>query len=161
MYAEVKDNQVVTWPYDYDNLVKQNPNTSFASDIGFIAMYTGTEANLAGNSLVKVAELPQPQYNQATQMVVHEDEPALVDGEWVLGWKIVDMTDDQKTAAANQKAHAVRADRNNRLAQSDWTQLSDSPEADKAAWVTYRQALRDVPTQTGFPWEVQWPTKPE
>jgi hypothetical protein len=31
----------------------------------------------------------------------------------------------------------------------------------KVAWATYRQALRDVPSQAGFPWEVQWPTQPE
>jgi hypothetical protein len=53
----------------------------------------------------------------------------------------------------------VRTERNKLLSESDWTQLSDAP-VDKAAWATYRQALRDVPNQTGFPSEITWPDAP-
>jgi hypothetical protein len=47
------------------------------------------------------------------------------------------------------------------LLGSDWTQMPDSPlsDEDKAAWATYRQALRDLPAQEGFP-NVAFPTKP-
>lgn len=58
------------------------------------------------------------------------------------------------------KAQEVRAERTQLLKDSDWTQVADAP-VDKAAWATYRQALRDVPSQAGFPWDVQWPTQPE
>lgn len=58
-----------------------------------------------------------------------------------------------------EKAGQVRAERNAKLAASDWTQVADAP-VDKAAWATYRQSLRDISTQTGFPWEVTWPTEP-
>lgn len=61
-----------------------------------------------------------------------------------------------------EQAKAVRADRNQRLADCDWTQLTDSPldpEA-HAAWAFYRENLRMVPQQDGFPWNVQWPLKP-
>ena len=54
----------------------------------------------------------------------------------------------------------VRFDRNVLLEQSDWTQLPDVPEATKAAWKAYREALRDVPAQAGFPYNVEWPTPP-
>lgn len=53
----------------------------------------------------------------------------------------------------------VRAKRNQLLLSSDWTQVLDSP-VDKAVWATYRQALRNVPSQQGFPWDVQWPVEP-
>jgi hypothetical protein len=53
----------------------------------------------------------------------------------------------------------VRAKRDNLLSTSDWTQVDDSP-VDKSAWATYRQALRDVPSQAGFPNTITWPTKP-
>lgn len=59
----------------------------------------------------------------------------------------------------NAAADAVRAERNKLLAESDWTQVADAP-VDKAAWATYRQALRDISAQEGFPWEVQWPQMP-
>ena len=47
-----------------------------------------------------------------------------------------------------------------KLTESDWTQVADAP-VDQAAWATYRQALRDIPSQAGFPNEVTWPTEPE
>ena len=53
----------------------------------------------------------------------------------------------------------IKAKRNALLAASDWTQVADAP-VDQAAWATYRQALRDVPEQEGFPSEIAWPVQP-
>ena len=57
-------------------------------------------------------------------------------------------------------ANQVRKERNAKLAETDWTQLVDSP-VDHAAWFAYRQALRDITAQPGFPSAVDWPIKPE
>jgi hypothetical protein len=54
----------------------------------------------------------------------------------------------------------VADERNRRLAQTDWTQLPDVPEQTRAAWVEYRQALRDITAQSGYPFDVSWPSKP-
>jgi hypothetical protein len=54
----------------------------------------------------------------------------------------------------------IRGERNALLVSSDWTQASDVPQATKDAWAVYRQALRDVPQQSGFPTNITWPTKP-
>jgi hypothetical protein len=53
----------------------------------------------------------------------------------------------------------VREKRNKLLSASDWTQVIDAP-VDQAAWATYRQALRDIPQQAGFPITIVWPVKP-
>jgi hypothetical protein len=53
----------------------------------------------------------------------------------------------------------VRAKRNALLARSDWTQVVDAP-VNSAVWATYRQVLRDIPQQEGFPHSVVWPEKP-
>jgi hypothetical protein len=66
--------------------------------------------------------------------------------------------DPAKVQAA--KAEEVRAERDRLLAASDWTQVADAP-VDQAAWAAYRQALRDVPDQAGFPENINWPPKPE
>ena len=60
------------------------------------------------------------------------------------------------------QAGVVRSDRNARLAACDWTQLTDAPVTSEgwAEWAAYRQALRDVPQQSGFPWTVEWPVAP-
>jgi hypothetical protein len=67
-------------------------------------------------------------------------------------------TPEQLEAQAREK-------RNQLLAESDWTQLPDARAAmgaEKATeWDAYRQALRDVPQQPGFPAEINWPVKPE
>ena len=57
-------------------------------------------------------------------------------------------------------AAQVRAERNRRLAQTDWTQLPDVPQATRERWAEYRQALRDITLQDGFPAAVQWPEPP-
>ena len=57
-------------------------------------------------------------------------------------------TDDQLAASARLK-------RDRLLAACDWTQLADVQAG--AAWATYRQALRDVPSQPGFPRNIEWP----
>jgi len=61
--------------------------------------------------------------------------------------------------ALEQEAEEVRTQRDALLKDSDWTQVSDAP-VDQSAWANYRQALRDLPEQEGFPQEVVWPTKP-
>ena len=62
--------------------------------------------------------------------------------------------------SAEQLASEIRAERNRLLAASDWTQVADAP-VDQAAWATYRQALRDITAQAGFPNDIVWPTKVE
>lgn len=74
-----------------------------------------------------------------------------------------------KTAAENEaeykamkdaeQAANVRRSRNEKLKDCDWTQIADST-ADKPTWATYRQALRDITAQEGFPWTVTWPVPP-
>ena len=65
----------------------------------------------------------------------------------------------RRRADTSYDAELARRERNLLLAVSDWTQLPDST-ADKAVWITYRQALRDVPAQPGFPDTIVWPDAP-
>lgn len=58
-----------------------------------------------------------------------------------------------------QLATAARSERDRLLKDSDWTQVPDAP-VDQTAWADYRQALRDVPQQVGFPNDIDWPQKP-
>jgi hypothetical protein len=57
-------------------------------------------------------------------------------------------------------AESARSYRTELLAETDWTQLADVSQTTKDAWATYRQALRDVPQQAGFPTNITWPEKP-
>lgn len=96
---------------------------------------------------------------------------AQVDGKWFTQYAVGPVFTDNEEGTAEQQmaaykamkdaeqAKSVRGDRNRRLSECDWTQLADAP-VDKAAWATYRQALRDITAQAGFPWNVQWPAQP-
>ena len=59
---------------------------------------------------------------------------------------------------ATELANEVREKRIGLLAETDWTASSDVTMSD--AMKAYRQALRDVPAQEGFPTDITWPTKP-
>jgi len=92
-----------------------------------------------------------------------------ISGNWytkyILGPVFTDTTVDGVTTTAAEaeaaykatkdaeQSASVRTSRNDKLAACDWTQLADST-ADKTTWATYRQLLRDVTVQDGFPWNV-------
>ena len=64
----------------------------------------------------------------------------------------------RQVAANTEKAKSVRATRDTMIAATDWTQCADISQATKDKWAPYRKALRDVPQQAGFPFDVIWPT---
>ena len=126
------------------------PNTSFPEQL---------TAGLIGDMGFDVV-LEGPQAQPTRYQTAFRDGVEEINGKWFTKYSVADMDDETKAAKDAEQAKSMRDQRTQKLSDSDWTQLADSPE-NKAAWATYRQALRDIPTQAGFPWEVQWPTQPE
>lgn len=149
MYVKIVNNAVDTFPYSMRQLRSDNANTSFPA--------TMTDAMMAdwGMYPVTVATEPSVAHNEIAE---HNSAPTLVSNVWTLGWTTRSLTSDEIAS----KAAEVRYDRDLLLAESDWTQMPDSPltDAKKTEWATYRTSLRDVPGQTDFPTNVTWPTKP-
>jgi hypothetical protein len=81
-----------------------------------------------------------------------------IDGKWYTKYSVADMDAEGIAAKDAEQAKSVRETRNQKLKDTDWTQVADAP-VDKAAWAAHRQALRDISTQPGFPWDVEWPTE--
>ena len=82
-----------------------------------------------------------------------------------IGWTYDGSSFTNPNAQSNSDIAAlneisIRNERDYYLTQSDWTQNRDVTLSNDADWKTYRQALRDVPAQSGFPGSVTWPTKP-
>lgn len=127
-----------------------NPNTSFPQVL--------TPDIIDSFGYDPVLEGPQPTLIPPYQYA-QRDGVVEVNGQWFTHYIAVTPDDEQKAAMDATQAANVRADRNRRLSECDWTQLPDAP-VDHAAWATYRQALRDVSSQPGFPWNVQWPSQP-
>ena len=74
---------------------------------------------------------------------------------------IMTMNDEEIAVRTQQEWGVVRSERNGKLAMCDWTQFSDVPMSDvkTAEWVSYRQALRDITTQSD-PFNINWPVSP-
>ena len=160
VWAEVQGSTVIAFPYTLGSLMAENPFTNFGNDPDLAAVFPSTETAMTnGYTLAGVRYLDEPQHDKCTQTAAQNALPHLEGAEWVLGWTVSAKSADEISAADAEKAKAVRSDRNTRLSASDWTQVADAP-VDKAAWATYRQALRDLTTQSGFPWEVTWPSEP-
>jgi len=85
-----------------------------------------------------------------TDFTATETEPAKTAHEQMVAYRARKDTEQAKT---------VRETRDALLAKTDWTQAKDIADSVSTSWVTYRQALRDVPSQTLFPWIIEWPVK--
>lgn len=94
------------------------------------------------------------------------------DEHYIAGWNIegtAQPTDAQLNAVesdanateATDKLNYLRKIRNNKLAETDWTQSRDVTLTNDADWQTYRQALRDITDTYSDLDSVVWPTKPE
>ena len=149
MYVKAPNQQVETFPYSLGLLRKDNPNTSFPKN--------PSDSLLAEWDVYPVTVGDKPTH-VSYEIAERDPEPMLVNGSWVLGWTIRTMTQEEVDAVAGD----VRAERNQKLTACDWTQLTDSPldATKKAEYETYRQALRDVTSQAGFPTEITWPIEP-
>jgi len=75
--------------------------------------------------------------------------------EWVAEGNTADAADTYTLTWSN-----IRADRDERLADTDWTQTPDVPQETIWKWKTYRQDLRDIPQKQTDPNNITWPTKP-
>jgi len=108
----------------------------------------------------KLQLVTPPYFDPATQK--REEAPAvLIDGVWTQQYVVSALNSEQADRKIAELAQIARATRNELIAQTDWTQGKDVPDAVSGKYATYRQALRDVPQQAGFPESIIWPTKPE
>ena len=153
---------VMFWNEFRDLLLAQNPSE-------LITVAPQTEEWLNAHGADVVFEGPQATGGTVYQFSMRQGVEQL-DGKWYTKYVLGPIFTDGETTAAEQEtaykamkdaeqAKNVRNSRTEMLKDCDWTQIADST-ADKATWATYRQALRDITTQTGFPWTITWPTQP-
>ena len=147
-YVYVAEDGEQTYPLTLTDLRRMQPNVSFPVEI--------SDEDAASFGFYAVEETPYPE----GQFQTVERSAALVDGAWIEQWAVTPWTQEQISVATENQWSAIRADRNQRLAGCDWTQLADYTSANKADWTLYRKALRDVTKQKGFPVSIIWPTVP-
>lgn len=146
MELRIRDTGQVMTELEFRSL---HPNTSFPLQLTVELLDSfGADPVLNG-----------PQAQPTRYQVAFRDGVEEINGQWFTKFSVADMDADAIASLDARQADSVRAERNRKLTASDWTQVEDAP-VDKAAWAAYRQGLRDVPSQAGFPWDVTWPVEP-
>ena len=145
------DGALEQYPYTLTDLRQQNKSTSWPKQI--------SDEVAADFNVFRVTSTPQPDVDYTVNL---SRTAVKVNGAWLEKWVETPATPEEIATRTDNEAATVRSKRNQLLSDSDWTQLSDSPlDPDgKAAWALYRESLRMVPQQAGFPWNVQWPPEP-
>jgi hypothetical protein len=141
----------------FGNPVLENNFRMLFTSLSFPAVLTPEIVEPRGFGIYEFTNLPSNfgKYEKVVKAPAQRDD----NGIWKQQWSIVDMTSEEKAAVDAEQEIFIRSNRNSLLIESDWTQVADAP-VDQTAWATYRQQLRDISFQAGFPWEVQWPTQP-
>lgn len=129
-------------PYSLWALRMDNPNTSFPAEM--------SEKSLADWSVYPCVEGTVPPLGECEQAV--RTDIKLVKGVWTQNFA-------KERWPLDQAEQYVREKRASLLAETDWMALSDVTLS--AAWAAYRQSLRDITSQAGFPYGIAWPVKPE
>ena len=170
MFVKLTNGNVDQFPYTIGQFRRDNANTSFPAQI--------PNTILRRYGVYEVTELDKPSYDPLVQTLVvgtptqevirmkteadcTDPETGEVDtdqvgqplygNEWEVAHTVQNM--EQATAEAN-----IRAKRDSLLQETDWMALSDVTMS--VEMTTYRQNLRDIPSQAGFPYSVNWPVKP-
>jgi hypothetical protein len=153
MYALITNYSVEKYPYSFNQLIGDNPQTSFPAN--------PSDETLAEWGMFPVTAVSRPDVDHTKN--VTETDPELTGGKWTQVWVVSDASPNEVEQRTNNQAASVRAERNSLIAECDWTQLPDSPltTTKKQEWSLYRQTLRDITSQPVFPWNVVWPNKPE
>ena len=129
-------------------------NHSIQRTIGDVRYPTGWFNDPLERAKIGVIEVPDP-VRPDDNLFTSVENP---DGSYTSTPRTAEDLAARQVAANTEKAKSVRASRDTMIAATDWTQCADISAAVKAQWVPYRKALRDVPQQAGFPFDVIWPT---
>jgi hypothetical protein len=149
-YVQSKDGVFVRHIFDVEPTQWDDDNFCFARKL--------TPEQAVHFGVTKLQLTDPPYFDPATQR--RDEGPAvLTNGVWLQQYVVSQMETEDVTAKTAEQSARNREVRDRLLVACDWTQVADAP-IDKEAWAAYRQALRDVPNQTGFPWTITWPVAP-
>ena len=154
LLIEIENGKPTKNTITFDEFKRTNSNTTFGIPLN-------TELLFSQFGYTLYTETEKPDASTLEKYFKFVDVPMLQsDKSCLQTWSQVAMTNVEKQESYIYKVTEVKAKRDSLLTASDWTQLGDVAIANKEAWAAYRQELRDVTKQEGYPWEVVWPFLP-
>ena len=113
---------------------------------------------LGGDDIPDTIIPTEPEYDPYTQRIELSQEEV---GAPEHTWKVVDLTEFEQEEYLEIAEDSSRYQRDQMLLESDFVHLPDAQVMNVDEWISYRQELRDVPAQSGFPKDFTWPKRPE
>lgn len=147
MYIKLVDG--VPERYTLRQLRKDNSNVSFPAE--------PTEELLASWDVYPFAKVEKPTCDPATE-VCEQQGYVVVGGVYSDAYVVRNMTQEELNSYEVRLAERIRYKRNALLSESDWMGVTDRTMS--SAEQIYRQGLRDITLQLGFPNNITWPTEP-
>lgn len=148
LLVKTENNEIKVYPYSIQQFREDMSHASLPHDI--------SEELLAEHGVYKVNSVPWPAHVDPGLYRIWQNKPVRKDdGLWYLNYEWEFWSKD--VAEAN-----MRSRRNGMIKDTDWRAYPDSPGTaeERQAWLDYRQALRDITNQAGFPYNIVWPHIP-
>lgn len=148
MFARIENGEIAEYPI-LDIRLKF-PEMSLPSDLT-------DDSNLPdGFVFVNDGKLPE---NDGSKKYT-EGQPVFKGGKWFSSYSLTEYSPEEKSIVVEAMSNTVRYTRDEKLRATDWTQGKDIDDSISLLWVDYRQALRDITSQKGFPFSITWPDAP-
>lgn len=149
------NNEIEKYPYSIEQFREDNSNLSlpialsdaFLSNYGIYPVYFGIEPD---------------NFDKKTQKKTLKSMPILIGDRWVLEWEVSAKTEYEIALDTQELSAQIRKQRDDLLKDSDWmaSKAFETNTPMSVFWTAYRQALRDLSSQDGFPYDITWPEKP-
>lgn len=150
LYTKIEAGQATNLAVELEYFVHQ----------GLIAGIDATAQELDDAGIVSVTQLTERFPVDGYQYAIEIKQQS--DGSWAQEMVQVEIPEAHYLNNVAVQVQTVKADRDRMLAATDWivAKSLESAELVPETWKTYRQALRDLSTQPGFPFSIQWPELP-
>ena len=159
VYAKIKNNSVIKYPFTLEDLQSENPYTNYEG-IDILNVYPTTETGIQeGSVLVEVLDTQKPKFDNTADSlykdIISSEIPELVDGVWKIVHTIVDKSESVVTSA-------ILSRRDNTLISIENAKLTDSTlsASDIEKLDQYESELNQIESLEGFPYTFDWPLAP-
>lgn len=156
MFVKLNTNKEIDqYPYSIEKFREEHNNLSLP-----VAL---SDAFLANYNVYPVYFGVEPDsFDKKTHKKVLKGAPVLIEDRWVLEWEVVQKSDYEIIIETEEFSNYIRKKRDDLLKETDWmaTKAFETNTPIPEMWVIYRQQLRDVTSQEGFPYDIAWPQNP-
>lgn len=157
MFVKLNENfEIEQYPYTLDMFRNDNKNKSLPKTLN--------DVFLQQRNVFHVYDDIIPDFDTITEYCERKSNPIFDDEKniWIIEWDVKQKTPERIQAEKEILENEIRKNRDKFLMETDWI-VSKSLELGQeipTEWKTYRQSLRDITKQSGFPYSIEWPSKP-